>query len=130
MALHQNKLQRFELHLLSYDMVRCQKYLEVIDEENLVKNAAVQGERLRSGLEEMAGRYPDMMSNVRGLGLMCAFDLPTTEMRDEFKNKLYANGLLVLPCGTNTIRFRPPLTISSEEVDEVLGIVDKTVKMF
>jgi L-lysine 6-transaminase len=112
------------------DMVRCQKYLEVIDEEKLVKNAAVQGESLRSGLEEMAGRYPDMISNARGLGLMCAFDLPTTEMRDEFKNKLYSNGLLVLSCGSNTIRFRPPLIISSEEIDEALRIVDRTVKMF
>jgi L-lysine 6-transaminase len=112
------------------DMVRCQKYLEVIDEENLVKNAAVQGERLRSGLEEMAGRCPDKILNARGRGLMCAFDLPTTKIRDEFKNKLYSNGLLVLSCGSNTIRFRPPLTISSEEVDEALGMVDKTVKMF
>lgn len=112
------------------DMVRCQKYLEVIDEENLVKNAAVQGERLLSGLEEISRRHPDKISNARGLGLMCAFDLPTPKERDELKNKLYANGLLVLSCGANTIRFRPPLIISSEEIYEALEIVDKTVKAF
>jgi 4-aminobutyrate aminotransferase-like enzyme len=46
------------------------------------------------------------------------------------KNKLYANNLLVLSCGSVTIRFRPPLTISSEEIDEALEIVNKTVKAF
>lgn len=112
------------------DMVRCQKYLEVIDEENLVKNAVVQGERLLKGLEETAEEYSDKISNARGLGLMCAFDLPTPKERDEFKDKLYNNGLLVLSCGSNTIRFRPPLIISSEEIDEALEIIDKTVKAF
>jgi len=112
------------------DMVRCQKYLEVIDEENLIKNAAVQGKRLLNGLEEVSQRYPDKISNARGLGLMCAFDLPTTQKRDEMKNKLYSNDLLVLSCGANTIRFRPPLIISSEELDEALRILDKTVKAF
>jgi len=112
------------------DMVRCQKYLEVIDEENLIKNAAVQGKRLLNGLEEISQKYPDKISNARGLGLMCAFDLLTPKKRDELKNKLYANDLLVLSCGTNTIRFRPPLVISSKEIDEALEILDKTVKTF
>jgi len=112
------------------DMVRCQKYLEVIDEENLIKNAAVQGKRLLNGLEEISQKYPNKISNARGLGLMCAFDLPTPEKRDELKNKLYANDLLVLSCGANTIRFRPPLVISSKEIDEALEILDKTVKTF
>ena len=109
------------------DMVRCQKYLEVIKEENLVKNAEVQGKRLKKGLEDIQQKYPDIMSNARGLGLMCAFDLPTPEKRDELKNKLYKNGLIVIGCGAKTIRFRPPLIISEEEVDEALSIVDKTI---
>jgi len=112
------------------DMVRCQKYLEVIDEENLVKNAEVQGKRLLQGLEEIEGKYPNKISNTRGRGLMCAFDLPTPKKRDELKSKLYANGLIILGCGTATMRFRPPLIISSEEVDEALEILDKAVKAF
>ena len=112
------------------DMVRCQKYLEVIDEENLIKNAETQGKRLLQGLEEIEKKYPHKISNARGKGLMCAFDLPTPKERDDLKNKLYAHNLLVLTCGSNTIRFRPPLTISSEEVDEALEIVDETVKVF
>jgi L-lysine 6-transaminase len=61
---------------------------------------------------------------------MCAFDFQTPQKRDELKGKLYANHLLVLGCGSQTIRFRPPLTISSEEIDEALEIVDKTIKAF
>ena len=112
------------------DMVRCQKYLEVIDEENLIKNAETQGKRLLQGLEEIEKKYPHKISNARGRGLMCAFDLPTPKERDDLKKRLYAHNLLVLTCGSNTIRFRPPLIISSEEIDEALEIVDETVKVF
>lgn len=109
------------------DMVRCKKYLEIIEEENLIKNAEIQGLRLRKGLEDIQQKYPDIVSNARGLGLMCAFDLPNPEKRDEIKNKIYNNGLIVVGCGEKTIRFRPPLIISEEEVDEALNIVDKSL---
>ena len=112
------------------DMVRCQKYLEVIDEENLVKNAEMQGKHLLEGIEELAQQYPGKISNARGRGLMCAFDLSNPEKRDELKDKLYAEDLVVLGCGATTIRFRPPLIISSEEIDEALDILDRVVKNF
>ena len=112
------------------DMVRCQKYLEVIEEENLIKNAEIQGRHLHDGLIELAQRYPGKISNARGLGLMCAFDCKTPERRDELHKKLLANDLIVLTCGANTIRFRPPLIISSTEIDKALEIVDKTLKTF
>ena len=112
------------------DMVRCQKYLEVIKEENLIKNAEIQGKRLLQGLEEIYNKYSELVSNPRGLGLMCAFDLPNPKKRDEIKNKLYANDLIVLGCGSNTIRFRPPLIISEEEIDKSLEILDNTLKRY
>ncbi len=110
------------------DMVRCQKYLEIIKEENLIKNAETQGKHLLNGLEELSQRYPDKISNARGKGLMCAFDLPTPEKRDELKNKMYSNGMIILGCGKSTIRFRPPLIITSEEIDKALEIIEKTLK--
>ena len=112
------------------DMVRCQKYLEIIHEEKLVKNAEVQGKRLLEGLQNLSQKYPDKIFNARGLGLMCAFDVQTPEKRDELKNKLYKKGLIVVGCGAKTIRFRPPLIISSEEIDEALCIIDSTLKTF
>lgn len=110
------------------DMVRCQKYLEIIHEENLIKNAEIQGKLLLKGLEEIAQKCPEKISNARGRGLMCAFDLPSPELRDEMKNSLYANDLIVLGCGAKTIRFRPPLTVSSEEIKEALTILEKVAK--
>lgn len=109
------------------DMVRCQKYLEVIEEEKLVDNARKQGEILLKGLREIEEKYPDKVSNSRGRGLMCAFDLPSPEIRDRVKKMLYDNGLLILPCGPKGIRFRPPLTISSEEINEGLSVIDRTI---
>ncbi len=112
------------------DMVRCQKYLEVIKEENLIKNTQIQGKRLQDGLIELQEKYPEKISNARGRGLMCAFDLPTPEKRDQIQKKIYQNNLVVLSCGSNTIRFRPPLIITEEEIDESLDIIDTVVKNF
>ena len=56
-------------------MVRSQRYLEIIDEEKLVENAGAMGELLLDGLNELAAGS-DLMSNVRGRGMMLAFDLP------------------------------------------------------
>ncbi len=109
------------------DMVRCQKYLEVIKEENLVKNAEVQGKRLLSGLNDLMEKYPDKMFNARGRGLMCAFDLESPQKRDELKNIMYSNGMVILGCGSKTIRFRPPLIVGSEEIDEALDILDRSL---
>jgi L-lysine 6-transaminase len=112
------------------DMVRAQKYLEVIKEEKLVKNAEIQGKRLLAGLVELSDKYSDKISNARGKGLMCAFDCVSPEKRDELKNKIYSNGLIVIGCGSKTIRFRPPLVISSEEIDKMLSIIGNTLKTF
>jgi L-lysine 6-transaminase len=112
------------------DMVRCQRYLQVIDEEELIRNAEVQGKYLLEGLKEIQEKYPNKMFNARGRGLMCAFDLLNPEKRDEMFKNLYANNLVLLTCGANTIRFRPPLVINSEEIDEVLEIIDNSFKEF
>ena len=109
------------------DMVRCQKYLEVIDEEKLIKNAEIQGKVLLEGLEDISGKYPDKISNARGLGLMCAFDCISSEKRDQLICDLYKNGLIVIGCGEKTIRFRPPLIISEEEIKNALSIIGSTL---
>jgi L-lysine 6-transaminase len=110
------------------DMVRCQKYLEIIDEEHLIQNAEKQGKRLHEGLKEIQQKYPNVINNTRGRGLMCAFDLPTPELRDKFREKIYAQKLIILGCGEKTIRFRPPLIINELEIDETIDIVSSVAK--
>lgn len=109
------------------DMVRCQRYLEIIDELNLVDNAAAMGERLIKGLADTAASSSGLLSNVRGRGLMCAFDLPSTEERGEYLKRLKSRGVMALPCGPKTVRFRPPLSISADEVDEAVAAIRMAV---
>ena len=51
---------------------------------------------------------------------MCAFSLPTTADRDELLRRLWQNGVIVLPSGQTSVRFRPALTVSRAEIDEVV----------
>ncbi len=85
------------------------------------------GAHLMKHLREIAAS-DDRITNVRGLGLMCAFDLPTPELRDALFKAVYANDVIVLPCGTHSIRFRPPLNISEEEIDIGITAVKKALK--
>ncbi|MDZ7261491.1 MAG: L-lysine 6-transaminase [candidate division KSB1 bacterium] len=110
------------------DMVRFGKYLEIIAEENLLANAKHQGEYFLSQLHSLHQEMPEQMFNVRGLGLFIAFDMPTTADRDQFLKVLYKNGLVAFKCGTRTIRFRPALNVSRNEIDEALGIIQKSLK--
>jgi len=72
------------------DMVRSQRYLEIMAEEKLVENAATLGAHLLAGLQRMQDDAPDVFSNARGLGLMCAIDLPDTATRGAARMKAYA----------------------------------------
>jgi len=63
------------------DMVRSARYLQIIDEDNLVEHAAATGAVFLAELQSVAADFPQV-SNVRGRGLMLAFDLPNTATRD------------------------------------------------
>ncbi|MDI6804729.1 MAG: L-lysine 6-transaminase [Bacteroidota bacterium] len=110
------------------DMVRAQKYLEIIEEEKLVDNARVMGEYLLKQLHNLQNEFPSVVSNARGLGLFCAFDLNTPDERNRLKNSCYDKGLIILGCGEKSMRFRPPLNISKNEVDMGMSIIREALK--
>lgn len=110
------------------DMVRCTKYLEIIHNEHLVENAKNTGAYLQQQLGNLAAEFPDAVSNVRGRGLFTAFDLPTPEMRDTFRNQCYNEGLLILGAGTRSMRFRPPLTLTPTQVDEGMETIKRCLR--
>jgi len=113
------------------DMVRSTRILEIIKEDNLIENARVKGEKLKKILQNIQKDFPDMISNVRGLGLLCSFDMPDTDTRDEFQKKCFEENMLVLPCGRKTIRFRPILCVGDAELelaDEKIRTVLKKMK--
>mmetsp|Transcript_2686 Transcript_2686/g.5761 ORF Transcript_2686/g.5761 Transcript_2686/m.5761 type:complete len:452 (-) Transcript_2686:129-1484(-) len=107
--------------------------LEVLRDEGLSENSALRGEQLRSGLQSIVS--DTCIESVRGKGLLNAIviDQPKGKYSDHGKAwdvclAMKENGLLAKPTHGNIIRFAPPLTITEEEIDECLGIIEKSVK--
>lgn len=105
------------------DMVRGQRYIEIIHEDDLLNNACVQGEYLVSSLRHIEGRGA-AIGNVRGRGLLVAFDVADTPTRDGLLNDALNAGLILLACGGVGIRVRPHLDVKRETVDEALNILE------
>jgi L-lysine 6-transaminase len=109
------------------DMVRATRYLEIIEEEGLVAHTEAMGRKLVEGLEHVAAESRGTMSNVRGKGMMVAYDLPNETARDEMMKKLEKNGLKALKSGVRSIRFRGMLDIEEEVIDKGLEIVARSL---
>lgn len=106
------------------DMMRFKLILEVYEQENLLENAREMGAYLLDELYKIQDEFPQI-SNVRGRGLWCSFDLPTDEERVAFWSSCFENKLLVLMCGLQSIRFRPHMTVTKEEIDQSITILRK-----
>lgn len=106
------------------DMLRFQLVLEIIENENLVENSRVVGEFLLNGLQKLEQKFPDHISAARGKGLMCAFDLKDGESREWLRSKLYDEGIIILTCGDQSLRFRPHLNVTKEEIQVILDKIN------
>ena len=102
--------------------------MEIIHEDKLVDNAQKVGEYLKKALSDTCEESKGIMTNARGRGLMCAFDLPSTEFRNKMRKELFKNKLLILASGEKSIRFRPPLCLDEEHVDKGLALFAKVCK--
>lgn len=109
------------------DMVRATKYLEIIEEDSLLANATIVGSYLQERIRKIALKN-DKVSNVRGRGLLTAFDFPNKDMRDQFIHKGVEQQVMFLGCGTQTIRFRPALIIEPQHIDAGLDIMEKILQ--
>ena len=99
------------------DMVRFKMYLEVIEQDKLVEKAAASGQYLQNEITKLQADFPKLIFNARGKGLFCAVDLESGEVRDKLRELIQEEGTIMLGCGPKTIRFRPPLNISTDEMD-------------
>jgi 4-aminobutyrate aminotransferase-like enzyme len=109
--------------------------LAVIEDEDLPGNAERMGARLRAGLEELQRRFPRVIGDVRGKGLMQALELVADEAAGDRTPDAAATGrlfeetkkrrLLIGKGGLhgNVIRISPPLTVGAAEVDDALSIL-------
>ncbi|HVJ17658.1 MAG TPA: L-lysine 6-transaminase [Polyangiaceae bacterium] len=110
------------------DMVRATRILEVIDAERLLDNAEQRGGELLAGLQRFEQRFVGKVSNARGLGLLCAIDLPNADVRKQVLESTFREELLLLPCGPRSIRFRPHLSVSAEVIAEALKRFEKALE--
>jgi acetylornithine aminotransferase/acetylornithine/N-succinyldiaminopimelate aminotransferase len=110
------------------------KILEIVREENLADNARTMGEFLRTGLQSIARKFPRVVNQVRGVGLIIGIELAqnipnlpgdsTKPQAVRFVNLLHAAGLLTIPAGTNVIRLLPALNLRQTEAEEGLKIIE------
>ena len=116
--------------------VACAAALETIRllNEQLIRNAAVVGERLKAGLTALVDKHP-LIGDVRGRGLMVGVELVkdrTTkerapEVRNAVVNAAFRRGLLILGAGRNTVRFCPPLVLTAAEADTAVRLFDEAL---
>ncbi len=108
------------------DMVRFDRILEVVEQDDLVSAARELGSYLLERLNDLQEKHP-AVTGVRGRGLMCAFDLPDGPFRDAVLERCFQNGLIILGCGQRAVRFRSPLIITQESIDEGIDLLDAAI---
>ncbi len=104
------------------DMVRYDRVLEVMQEDNLLAHTRKAGNHLLARLQGLENEVPGVL-NARGRGLMCAIDISSRDLRDETLRACIRRGLIMLGCGQSTIRFRPPLIITEREIDAGIDLL-------
>ena len=108
--------------------------IEVIEKEGLMRNAAEQGAYIQERLRSLQRRHR-MIGDIRGRGLMIGVELVRNQRtkeraeaeRDAVVLKAFRRGVLLLPCGRNTFRISPPLSITRHEVDEGLAVLEEVL---
>ena len=110
------------------DMLRFKIILEIIDREKLINNAQKLGDYLLEKIINFSEEFPAYITNPRGKGLFCAFDLPSSIERDLLITNLIKDKLLILPSGAVSIRFRPHLNVSKSDLDKSIEIIFNNIK--
>jgi len=109
--------------------VACAAALATIDllEGGLVDNARVRGDQAQAGLRPLLDRFPALVRDVRGRGLMLGIEFDTAEHAEEVQWAAFQRGLLVLECGKSSVRMSPALTVTEAEMTTALRIFGEAV---
>jgi len=105
------------------DMVRSRRILETIEADGLFTHAAKAGRYLLDRLKDLAAEFPGLVLDPRGRGLMCAFSMPDSAQRDELVARLWDRHVIMLASGADSVRFRPALIVSRDEIDAAVDAV-------
>jgi acetylornithine/N-succinyldiaminopimelate aminotransferase len=97
-----------------------------VEQNNLLANAQLRGEQLRTGLQLLLSQYPQHLQEVRGWGLINGLELKADSSLtagDVVKSAM-ARGLLLVPAGAKVLRFVPPLIVTAAEIDRALMLLE------
>jgi len=102
---------------------------QTLEQENILQNVQQRGEQLRTRLRAIAFKYPHLIEEVRGWGLINGMELKADiELTSvDVVKEAMAQGLLLVPAGPKVIRFVPPLIVSAEEIDQAAQAVENTI---
>lgn len=107
------------------DMVRATGILDIIEEDGLLQYAAQAGALLLSLVEDLAARHPTLVSNPRGRGLLCAFDVSDTALRNRVLTELRTvHHVLLLGGGERSVRFRPSLAVAEDDLRKGVAAIE------
>ncbi len=110
------------------DMVRFVQEMRIVRDERLIELVPEKTERLTARLNELAGRHPGTMLNVRGMGLYQGFSLATAEMKSSLIEAALDEGLLLLGAGPTTVRLRPNLNVTLDDIDLFAKILGRCLR--
>lgn len=99
---------------------------EHIFQEEFLTEVLEKGDYFRKGLEQLKKEVPEQCKEIRGRGLMVG--LLCQDPVESYVVKMRHNGILVGSAGQYVLRFVPPLTVSKEEIDQCLKVLEKVVK--
>ncbi len=98
--------------------------LDVVLEDGFLAAVTANGETLRGRLGTLPGKFPGVVTEVRGLGLMLG--LKCLAPNRALVERLLADGLLSVPAADNVVRLLPPLIIGEAEIDAALAIIERS----
>jgi acetylornithine/N-succinyldiaminopimelate aminotransferase len=94
-----------------------------VEKEPFLKQVRARSAQLHDGLDRLAERYPDLVAGRRGMGLLAGLQLADSLPVAELNNRLRARQVLCVPAAENVLRMLPPLTISEEEINQLLSLL-------
>ena len=104
------------------------RILDVIERERLAENARIIGEFLLDELRRLQREYPQILRDVRGLGLMIGIEFDPAFSAVQTVNRLHDKNVLTVPASTSVIRLLPPLNLSRSEAEEGLQAIKEVVE--
>jgi 4-aminobutyrate aminotransferase len=96
-------------------------------EEGLVANAGIRGDEAMRGLRPLVDRFPRLVRDVRGKGLMIGIQFDSAETADAVQMQAFDRGLLVLEAGDDCVRMSPPLVVSEAEMATAIRLFSEAV---